>query len=216
MMWFPRNVHMRRLLRALRVRVFRRQPDSNTKIRRALLAAAKRRLDGREACVGEIGVWKGDFSALILSEIAPQKLHLIDPWEFNPRFPHTRYGGQIAKSQHEMDGIFRAVQDRFANQPNVVIHRKMSKVALPSFEDNYFDWIYVDGNHDYEFVLGDLRMCLRKVKHGGVIAGDDYGRAGPDKDYPVQRAIRVFCEENNLQDNLEVIGSQYSIEVIKS
>lgn len=112
-----------------------------------------------------------------------------------------------------MDGIFQGVQDRFGNKPNVVIHREKSSVAIPKFKDNYFDWVYIDGNHDYEFVLGDLRMCLPKMKRGGVIAGDDYVRPGPAKDYPVKRAVDDFCEQSNLINNLEILGSQYSVKV---
>ena len=181
--------------------------------RRVLLAAARRR-GGAEQRVAEIGVWKGDFSALILREIAPRKLHLIDPWKFYGEYPHRRYGGRIARNQDDMDEVFRVVQDRFRDHPAVVIHRETAGTVLPDFDDDYFDWVYVDGNHSYEFVLADLRMCLPKMKRGGIIAGDDY-EWGPEWDYPVRRAVTDFCQENNLNDNLEIIGSQYSIEVTR-
>ena len=180
--------------------------------RRALLAAARRRTGGQ--CVAEVGVWKGGFSAVILREIAPRKLHLIDPWRFYGEYPDRLYGGRIAKNQDDMDEIFRVVQDRFRAHPAVVIHRGTTGTVLPDFDDDYFDWVYVDGNHGYEFVLADLRMCLPKMKHGGIIAGDDY-EWGPEEDYPVRRAVTEFCRENNWNDNLEILGSEYSIEVTR-
>ena len=38
--------------------------------------------------------------------------------------------------------------------------------------------VYIDGNHLYEFVKGDLEVYWSKVKSGGYIAGDDYGVRG--------------------------------------
>ena len=40
------------------------------------------------------------------------------------------------------------------------------------------DWIYVDGNHLYEFVRADLELSLRKARRGGFITGDDYQDGG--------------------------------------
>ena len=138
-------------------------------------------------------------------------MHLIDPWRFNPEFPHTWYGGRIAKNQDDMDGIYQAVRDRFKEHPNVCIHRGESQDVLPSFDGGYLDWVYLDGNHHYEYVLRDLRMCLRAVKRGGIIAGDDYYWQGPARDCPVKCAIRVFAGEHDLR--FALAGSQYSIEV---
>jgi methyltransferase family protein len=38
---------------------------------------------------------------------------------------------------------------------------------------HYFDWIYVDGDHQYEAVKKGLESYLPKVKPGGFITGDD-------------------------------------------
>ena len=37
--------------------------------------------------VAEIGVWKGDFSAVLIEKLQPSALHLIDPWLFQPQYP---------------------------------------------------------------------------------------------------------------------------------
>ena len=109
-----------------------------------------------------------------------------------------------------MDRIFRSVQEKFADDPAVIIHRGPSAVVLPKFNDDYFDWIYIDGNHSYEFVLGDLQICLAKVRSGGVITGDDY-TWGANEEYPVRRAIWDFLAENDLEKNIRVVGSQFLI-----
>ena len=53
----------------------------------------------------ELGVWKGDFSQRILDVTSPRELHLVDPWQFQPEFPHRWYGGSAASGQIDMDAI---------------------------------------------------------------------------------------------------------------
>jgi predicted O-methyltransferase YrrM len=56
------------------------------------------------------------------------------------------------------------------------IHRGYSTDILSRFADAYFDWIYIDGNHLFDFVKADLELGYRKVRRGGLITGDDYLR----------------------------------------
>ena len=60
----------------------------------------------------------------------------------------------------------------------VHVHRGASSDVLERFPDAYFDWIYIDGNHLYEYVRSDLEIAMRKVKPSGLITGDDYGDGG--------------------------------------
>jgi cephalosporin hydroxylase len=60
----------------------------------------------------------------------------------------------------------------------VIVHHSAAAEAAAEFADEYFDWIYIDGNHQYEFVLLDLESYYPKVKAGGSIVGDDYGVEG--------------------------------------
>ncbi|MEM8822766.1 MAG: class I SAM-dependent methyltransferase [Pseudomonadota bacterium] len=166
----------------------------------------------KNAVCAEIGVWKGGFSKRILDTTQPKALHLIDPWMFQPEFPGRWYGGKVAKAQEDMDGIFEGVREMFKDNDVVHIHRDISAKALDSFPDNYFDWVYIDGNHHYEFVLEDLRLSLKKVKAGGFIAGDDY-LWQPELDYPVKRAVQEFIAENGLSEDFQDLISQFIIRV---
>jgi hypothetical protein len=158
----------------------------------------------------EIGVWRGDFSRIILKRTSPKRLHLIDPWTFQPEFPARKYGGHHAKKQEDMDKVFRGVESRFEDVENVSIHRARSEEAMAEFPDGYFDWIYLDGNHEFEFVLKDLTMGFAKVRSGGFIAGDDYGW-GKKRGFPVERAVQEFVRLHSVEDHLEIFGSQYII-----
>jgi predicted O-methyltransferase YrrM len=46
--------------------------------------------------------------------------------------------------------------------------------AASHFENNYFDFIFIDGNHEYEIVRKDIETWFLKLKTDGIIAGDDY------------------------------------------
>jgi methyltransferase family protein len=144
----------------------------------------------------EIGVWAGDLSAAILRAVRPVRLHLLDPWAFAPdeRYEQAWYGGARAGSQAEMDEVYKRVLQRFETEiagGAVVIHRSTSAEAAAGFEDASLDWVYVDGNHLYEYVRDDLELFAPKVKPGGLLAGDDYGAPGWWDD-GVRRAVDRF------------------------
>jgi len=167
-----------------------------------------------EGSIGaEIGVHEGDFSARIISDVSPQKLHLIDPWEHfdGSEYDRAWYGGHDV-SQSEMDRRFEHVKQRFDSnieRGQVKIHRVPSDEAVSDFEDAYLDWVYIDGNHLYDYILQDLQLYEPKVKPGGALMGDDYGVEGW-WDNGVQEAVDDFVAERDLP--LRVYGDQFIIE----
>lgn len=136
--------------------------------------------------VAEIGVADGDFSAQILEICSPDRIHLVDPW------------GEEAVAAYS-DASFQRVSHRFSDEianGYVEINRGYSYDVLKDFPDDYFDWVYVDGAHDYAGVKRDLDLCWRLVKSGGFIAGHDYVRwAGPAQRYGVVEAVNEFLRE---------------------
>ena len=164
----------------------------------------------------EIGVWQGDSSARFLTRAS--HLHLVDSWSPVP-YTHSdehgtyqnylkRYSQLVgsedpADFQKYYDKIYRSVVKRFHDLP-VTIHRKSSTEFFDSF-DQKVDWVYVDGDHSYQGCLADLRNCLRIVKPGGQILGDDYtNKPG------VRRAVDTFVAETGLELN-NFYGTQYEI-----
>ena len=153
----------------------------------------------RHGVVAEIGVDLGDFSEKILALNRPRELHLIDPWtvesgEYRQR--ETAGAVTAAESARKLGSVARydVVRDRFSSDiagGSVVLHRANSEVAGAEFPDNFFDWVYIDGNHSYEFVQRDLELYFRKLKPGGFIVCDDYHHAGFWDD-GVTRAVDEF------------------------
>ena len=156
----------------------------------------------------EVGVWQGEFSARILESTRPRMLHLIDPWSFQPDFPDRYYGGKLAGSQRDMDRVYEGVRRRLGSRRDVSIHRQLSEVALECFPDEYFDWVYIDGNHSYDFVRADLELALQKVRSKGFIVGDDYAW-GEWEDFPVMRAVNELFDSRAVARAPEIIGNQF-------
>lgn len=126
----------------------------------------------------EIGVYRGQFSKAILEIVTPLRLHLIDPWVYQPSYTESWFGGEIGGSPAVMNKLYRGVVERFAREireGQVVLHRGFSAEIATEFPDGYFDWIYLDANHKYEAVKSDLNAFYSKVKTSGLIAGDNYG-----------------------------------------
>ncbi len=168
----------------------------------------------KNAICAEIGSWKGDFASKILNETSPAKLFLIDPYKYYPQYKRGWFGG-ASGSQENMDKVYLGVEKRFQKhieQNQLEIVREESVKAFERFKDSFFDWIYIDGNHEYEFVLNDLKKYFFKVKPGGLILGDDYGTEGWWKD-GVSKAVNEFVKLDKYKiSKFEIHKSQFIIQ----
>src|SRR5262249_22698526 len=54
------------------------------------------------------------------------------------------------------------------------IHVGDSGEQLGSLADESCDWIYIDGDHNYEGVKSDIEAAAPKVKPGGLMVFNDY------------------------------------------
>lgn len=137
----------------------------------------------------EIGVNHGAFSYHVLLQNAPKKLYLIDPWLCSI---HDSQGNMkpTLKGQQYCDRVYAKVCDLFAPFKNVEILRYRSEDVFFLFEDEYFDYVYIDGEHSYKAVSRDLNNYFPKIKIGGYLIGDDYGWKG------IAPAIEDFLKRN--------------------
>lgn len=60
------------------------------------------------------------------------------------------------------------------------------------YPDDYFDIVYLDAAHEYEFVRADIAAWLRKVKVGGIFCGDDYVAGWPGVVQAVDEAFPII------------------------
>jgi hypothetical protein len=119
----------------------------------------------------EIGCADGG-NAIIVSKSycshPESKIYCVDPWMDYSEY--SEYKGE----QETAWNTFNANVRNSGNISKFVIRRGLSDNIVPTFEDNFFDIIFVDGNHDTEYVYRDGVMSFQKVKSGGYIIFDDY------------------------------------------
>ena len=149
--------------------------------------------------IGEIGVFKGEFATALLG-LQPSKMVLIDPWD-----GFLTSGDCDGNNVAQIDGeaAFMMVKEKTKGMPCVEIRRGYSEKELMEFPDEFFDILYIDGDHSFEGCFKDLQLARRKVKRGGWICGHDYEmnelKARNVYCFGVNQAVDIFCIKNNLK-----------------
>jgi len=138
--------------------------------------------------VAELGVLRGENALKMYEAMAPKHLVLIDSWnaksmrDYSP-FPtlppwvvpmekFAFYFGGSLEDQKTFDRLYAECQTRFAGKPNVTMINAETVDAIPRIKSltgvEKFDVVYVDSNHQYEYVLRDLLSYNEVVKENGV------------------------------------------------
>jgi len=128
------------------------------------------------AVCGEVGILACDFSKVIFETTKPSKLHLIDINNRAVEIAREKFASEIADK-------------------TVAVHQGDSAEIIAGMPENYFDWIYIDGDHSYEGVKRDLDAARLRTKPDGMIAMNDYvffETSGFSK-YGVVEAVNEFC-----------------------
>jgi len=88
--------------------------------------------------------------------------------------------------------------------PKSILEKGISWKIANKYQDNYFDFVYIDANHKYKSIKKDLDAWFPKVKKGGVLAGHDYtARRG----YGVIQAVTKFAAKYNCPVYLTTSGT---------
>jgi len=136
--------------------------------------------------IAELGVQKGLFSKSILKTSGPTELHLFDLSFSYENFPFD----------HEffVDYIKRGT---------VTLHEGDSSSLLAQLPDEYFDWIYIDGDHTLEGARKDADVAKTKIKSDGYLVFNDYTIFSPleNMHYGVPHIVNDLC----LDDGFEMI-----------
>lgn len=149
----------------------------------------------------EVGVFKGEFSRVMLETWKGQKLYLVDVWRELDNYVDTSNQKDFLTSHKCLSMTLANV---FPFKERAVIIREDSREAANFFADGSLDFVYIDAAHDYINVMKDLETWLPKVKKGGVFCGHDFldMKAGTPGwvhgEFEVERAVKEFAKQKGL------------------
>lgn len=132
-----------------------------------LLDMIKELGDVKKKTMVEIGSFIGESTILFARQF--KHVSTIDPFLPN-------YDPQDPTSQFNFDEVYEEYLKRIDEKKDVITTYKMtSNDALSVLSDMKFDFVYIDGIHQYDNVYMDIMNYLPLVKKGGYIGGHDYG-----------------------------------------
>jgi len=165
--------------------------DRNTMIKTISNSISKAR-------VLEIGVFKGEFFEYIIENCNIGSIDGVDLFEGNTCSGNVDGNNltwcDIGKSYLELT-------NKYKDMLNVRLYKMYSSQYLKSIPDNFYDIIYLDGDHNYNGVKDDLENAFLKIKDGGYIMGHDYemnmAKAKKAYYFGVKQAVDEFCIKKN-------------------
>jgi len=126
----------------------------------------------------EVGVRGGHHSLVMCENIKDIKLTGVDIWE----------GGA--------EKWFKPAKKKLDPYGAKLLHMESMK-AVHLFPDESLDFVYIDANHEFDYVMEDVIAWSRKVKVGGIVSGHDYDRAHLKGVVP---AIKLYTQMHKITE----------------
>jgi hypothetical protein len=139
----------------------------------------------------EIGSHLGESTTIFLAYEQIKKMYCIDPWNQNPIYEQT----------------FDTRLKPFIESGKCIKLKEFSKEGSEKFLDNSIDMLYIDGNHEYEYVKLDIDTWYPKITNKGILSGHDYTDAHPG----TKLAIDEFVNKKKLELYVFSDSSWYTI-----
>jgi hypothetical protein len=136
----------------------------------------------------EFGVFRGHFSTLIMREVQPSKLYLVDPWtKLGERYnwsgpavpdnvngaegtPYTEFN-RLTTAEAKDDARRRL---REYDRDRVEFCESFEQDWCKAYAGEALDFVYLDSSHYYVDTLLTLVRIDRLLKQSGIILGDDW------------------------------------------
>ena len=117
----------------------------------------------------EIGVAEGHYSLTLCQAIPGLRLMCVDLWD-------TYYRGEkkLKDTASQMDALALAHEKLDAYQVQFIHAASMD--AVRDVPVSSLDFVYIDANHEFDFVMQDIIEWSRRVRPGGIVALHDYYR----------------------------------------
>jgi hypothetical protein len=131
----------------------------------------------------ELGVWRADYSREFLDRWEGSPMYLVDPWDKLADYEDIR------NDDFDPEDYDYARRSLAGYGSRAVTLRMTSSEALDHLPLN-LDFVYIDANHKYKYVVRDIYDYWIRVRAGGILAGHDiFSMTHPG----VTEAVLEFC-----------------------
>ena len=114
----------------------------------------------------EIGTLRGEYAKVLCQANPALHLTCVDAWS-------AYLGFTDQTEQKKLDDCEAIARKRLAPFGCTLVKGLSTDVAR-RFPDQSVDFVYIDANHRFEYVVADIAAWLPKIRPGGVISGHDY------------------------------------------
>ena len=104
------------------------------------------------------------------------------------------------------------------NKHKIIVYKGFSKNILPTLQKNYYDFVYVDGDHSENAVYNDAIMSLKLLKQNGIMSFDDAQKnysdrvnVGPGGN--IKKGIDRFLDEH--KNDIQILCYNYQTVIKK-
>ena len=150
----------------------------------------------------EIGVAGGEHALSLLQSLDIKKIYLIDPYEHYPEY----YEGKLhfGVDQLELELMEKLAKELLSEYSDKIVWiKEKSSLAINLIKEKV-DFVYIDGNHQYEYILEDIDNYYPIVKPLGVLGGHDYYNGFQREHDSVVTVVNSFVVKHNLQLRTEM------------
>lgn len=159
-------------------------------------------LENKKSLVGaEIGVAGGEHAESLLDNLDIRKLYLIDPYLIYKDYDEGKRVYGI--SQLDLDETEKRARNKLNKYSNKLVWLKKLSVHSTKEICDLLDFVYIDGNHEYEYVRKDIESFYPLLKSGGIIGGHDFYNGYADHD-GVINAVTEFSVKLKLVLKVEL------------
>jgi hypothetical protein len=138
----------------------------------------------------EIGSYKGCFAEAICKFIPDIDLTVVDAWKV--------YKGYKDYGENDLEtDAYKECKER-SEKYGFKILKAWSLDAVKEFEDESLDFVFIDANHDFRYVVDDVDEWSKKVRKGGIVAGHDFFY-NHHKGFGVREAIPAWCQAHDIK-----------------
>ena len=140
----------------------------------------------------EIGSHMGESIMMFASSNIFSEVHCIEPFEGYEKFNDVNnYDWNFIQEQFN-------INTRFFD--NIILHNDFSYNVVSNFEDETFDFIYIDANHEYEHIKRDIELYFKTQKRWNLWDHDYYEEKWPG----VVNAVNEVFESQNTHFLIQV------------